>query len=726
MGGSSKKQTVGYRYYFDIHMGLGLPIDELTQIRADNKTAWSGSISENGQININAPQLFGGDSGEGGLQGTMDVLFGQEDQGVLPRLKSMLGGIVPAFRGVSTAFYSGLITSVNPYPKSWELLRRGGNRLWGSNDPWYPERQFIWLADRQIKAMNPVHILYQVHTSDLFRGWPRAWMDDAAWKAAADAVYEEGLGLCIEWKKTDSFATFRDTICDHISAEVYDDRTSGLCSIRLLRDDYNVDDLPLFTPESGLLEITEDESSSTDSVPSELLVKYTDAITGESQQVRAVNAAVAARNGGRSSETVEYVGAPTGEIAGRLATRDLRTRTSGIKRFKLVMDRRASAINPAEPFCISDPKRGIDRLVVRAGRIEDGTLSDGRITITALQDVFGLPANNLVAIPPTGWSRPDRSPQPITTQRVVEAPYMELAERIDQANLSLLDGTEAFVSSFAIAPSNLSLGYDLTDRTGYSGDFVTRDTGDWCPSGMLTEALTRTDTSVQLTDSTRFNDIENNTAAIIGDEIIRIDSINTSNGIITIARGCADTVPTAHDAGERVWFYDGFEAIDDTQYTSGTRIQAKLLTRTSEGTLDDELASTASIHLNGRQGLPYPPGRVRINNFADPDTITGDITLTWAHRDRINQADQIIDTEQSNIGPESGVTYSARLLRTDTKVVLSSQTNITATEVTLNTDYEGSIIIELWSVNSGQSSTQRHSFTVDHRIDTETDNTLGG
>lgn len=42
------------------------------------------------------------------------MLFGEEDQGVLPRLAAMLGGLVPAFRGVTTCFYSGLVTAMNP------------------------------------------------------------------------------------------------------------------------------------------------------------------------------------------------------------------------------------------------------------------------------------------------------------------------------------------------------------------------------------------------------------------------------------------------------------------------------------------------------------------------------------------------------------------------------------------------------------------------------------
>ncbi|MDF6001924.1 hypothetical protein P4050_30515 [Pseudomonas aeruginosa] len=35
------------------------------------------------------------------------------------------------------------------------------------------------------------------------------------------------------------------------------------------------------------------------------------------------------------------------------------------------------------------------------------------------------------------------------------------------------------------------------------------------------------------------------------------------------ARGRADTVPASDPAGARVWFYDTFEAVDETVYSQG-------------------------------------------------------------------------------------------------------------------------------------------------------------
>ncbi len=333
MGAKPKAQTVGFEYFFDIHFALGKKIDEVCAIRASGKTAWKGSITSNGQVRINAPDLFGGKKGEGGLDGTLDVLFGEEDQGVLPRLAAMLGGLVPAFRGVTTGFYSGLVTAMNPYPKTWEILRRGGNRLWDGN-PWYPEKQFIWLADGQIKAMNPAHILYLVYTGRDFRGLARTRMDEASWRAAADKLYAEGFGLCFEWTRSDTFANFCETVKSHIGAEVYPNRQTGQISIRLLRDDYNVADLPLFDEDSGLLEITQEKTGSTSLAPSQLIVKYIDQIDGAQRQIIVNNNAVAASQGRRSSEEIEFLGVPTGELAGRVGEREMRLKTTGLKRYK--------------------------------------------------------------------------------------------------------------------------------------------------------------------------------------------------------------------------------------------------------------------------------------------------------------------------------------------------------------------------------------------------------
>lgn len=711
MGSKPKAQTVGFRYSFDIHGAIGKAVDGLLQIRASGKTAWSGNATTSQTITINAPELFGGDKGEGGLKGRFDLMMGDEAQPVNTKLAEALGGgLVPSFRGFAGFFYSGLVTSINPYPKPWELLRY--RRMNGWDGPvWYPETCAIDLAGGQVRAMNPAHILYEVYTNrENGLGIDRSMLDDVAFRAAALKLYNEGFGLCLGWKRSaGTLADFRDQITDHIGAYCGPDRNSGLITLKLIRDDYTVANLPLFDEDTGLLSIEEDETSSALIAPSQLFVEFTDALTGETRRARAVNQAIAQLQGGPSSETKSYPGIPTGDLAARVVQRDMRVKASNLRKYKVKLDRRAASIGPADAFRIRSLKRGIAEVVVRAGRIEDGTLANGAITITALQDVFGLPSASFVAVPPSGYVPPDRTPQAISLRRLMEVPYRELAGQIDPANLALLDVTAAWLSTMAAKPSGLSLSYNVTTRPGSSGAFTDRGTADWCPTAQLVSAMpvSTAPVMVTLTNGVDLDRVTLGQAALLDDEIVRVDAIDLGTGAMTLGRGCADTVPREHAAGARVWFYDTFEGVDETEYSSGVTMQAQLLTNTSSGQLAPGLAGTDSLTLAGRQGRPYPPGRLSIGGVNWPASIVGDVVLAWAHRDRLSQADQLIDTSLGHIGPEAGTTYSCRLLRADTNAVLVSQTGISGTAATLATAYEGQIIAEVWSVRGGIESLQR-------------------
>ncbi|MEA1605726.1 LamG domain-containing protein [Pseudomonas spirodelae] len=710
MGSKPKAQTVGFRYSFDIHFGIAKAIDGILTIRASGKTAWTGNATTNQTISINAPDLFGGDKAEGGINGKLDLMLGDEDQPLNTQLADALGGLVPNFRGFAGGFFSGLVTSINPYPKKWELLRYRQLKGW-DGAVWYPETCAINLAAGQVRAMNPAHILYEVYTNrENGLGIDRSMLDDAEFRAAALKLYNEGFGLCIGWKRSSgTLADFRDQVCEHIGAYCGPDRNTGLITLKLFRDDYNVEALPLFDENRGLLSIEDEEASSALIAPSQLFVEYTDPITGESRRARAVNQAIAQRQGGPSAETVNYPWLPTADLAGRVAQRDMRIKASNLRKYKVRLDRRAADIGPGDAFRIRSLKRGIEVLVVRAGKIEDGTLADGVITITALQDVFGLPATSFVAVPPSGYVPPDRTPTAPALRRLMEVPYRELAGLVDQANLALVDVTAAWLSTLAARPTGLSLSYTILTRPG-GGSFIERGTGDWCPTALLVSAMSAEagPTVAALASAIELDQVVIGQAALLDDEIVRVDAVNLTTNQVTLARGCVDTVPAQHSAGARIWFYDGFEAADETEYTSGVIVQARILTNTSQGQLAEGLAATDSLALAGRQGRPYSPGGFKINGYGYPTVITGPMTVSWAHRDRLMQADQLIDATQGSIGPEAGVTYSARVLRADNGAVLASYVGLTGTSQVVGAIYTGDVILELWSVRGAIASLQRH------------------
>lgn len=143
MGRRNNSQVIGYRYLFGIHMGISRgPVNELVQIKVGGKNAWFGSVKDNTALFISQPDLFGGDDGEGGIRGTLTVMMGGPTQTAPSTLATVLKTPMPGFRRMFTAFFDGMVTAINPYPKKWEFRARRTTAGW-DGAPWYPEKATI-------------------------------------------------------------------------------------------------------------------------------------------------------------------------------------------------------------------------------------------------------------------------------------------------------------------------------------------------------------------------------------------------------------------------------------------------------------------------------------------------------------------------------------------------------------------------------------------------------
>ena len=123
MGGRSKKQTVGYRYYLGMHMVICHgPVDAVTEIQVADRPVWSGNLLGSGRITLDEPELFGGEKREGGIAGDVDVAFGQSTQTPNDYLISNIGTPQPAYRGLlSLILRQVYIAANNPYMKPWAV-----------------------------------------------------------------------------------------------------------------------------------------------------------------------------------------------------------------------------------------------------------------------------------------------------------------------------------------------------------------------------------------------------------------------------------------------------------------------------------------------------------------------------------------------------------------------------------------------------------------------------
>lgn len=117
----------GYRYLFGVHMGVCRgPVDEIAEIRVGDRTAWTGSVTSNQHVPIDALDLFGGEDGEGGVQGDLCVMMGNSDQVACPGLVSMLNNGSLSSASIAVYNFNVLSTEVGANARAEFGLRPNG------------------------------------------------------------------------------------------------------------------------------------------------------------------------------------------------------------------------------------------------------------------------------------------------------------------------------------------------------------------------------------------------------------------------------------------------------------------------------------------------------------------------------------------------------------------------------------------------------------------------
>ena len=757
MGSKKKKVTVGYRYSWDLFCGLGRgPINSIVAITADKKIVLLCTENEANSsctININKPNLFGGEDtgGEGGIRGSLEILMGEPNQVPTNKLRSILKGLIPGFRGLVTTFYSGLISCYSASPKPWSYRVRRTTKGWDKDNIWYPEKCLILLRDdaseitgvdaeiesryrslnklhttigipnknktkeeiekereeqkrkaeerlrkieqlrselnknvRDIHAMNPAHILFECATNS---NWGRglSWndIDIDSFKITADKLFAEKFGLCFRYNRQDQLQMFIQQILDHIGAAQYADLSTGKLKLKLIRNDYDPDKLPLFTYDNGILSVQDDDSASSDASYNEIVVTYHNPVTHEDATVRAQNLA-SIQQVGLISNSVEYKAIPTQELAARLADRDLEMNAAGITRLIIKFDRRGGILEPASCFRVSLPDRDIENMILRVGKVEEQ--NDGALLITGVQDVFSLSSTSYnTSQQKNEWVEPDNSIRAVNDVQLIELPYAVLVSTLSAADLDYIKPSAGYIGVMASAPSSSSINYILQSRAA-GAEFITQFQGDWTPNAKLVNDIEKLTTKFEIDTDYQPNIGD---GILINDEFMRIDAIE--NKTITVGRGCLDSLPSTHKSGSNIWFYIDNIETDDIDYLSSEKVDVRLLTQTNAGILDENISQIESVVMSNRQIRPYLPGNIKMNGVLYPDSVqkANSYQLTFSHRNRILQGDRLIDCCAGSIGAEIGTEYVVTIYA-EKEIIWSLKT----TESIINLPYNSTQLVK--------------------------------
>jgi hypothetical protein len=251
-----------------------------------------------------------------------------------------------------------------------------------------------------------------------------------------------------------------------------------------------------------------------------------------------------------------------------------------------------------------------------------------------------------------------------------------------------------------------------------------RGEGQWTPTETISGALGFYDTVVAFGAAADLSDLAVGEPMLVGDEFMRVDAIDDTLKQVTVARGCSDSIPTAHVSGTRAWFYEALFGSDGRDYATAEAVDVKILTATPSDRLELGDVTADTITIGGRQGRPYPPGNLKVNTdpFGTLDAAyPGEVALTWTHRDRVIQDDRLVEHGAASIGPEAGTTYTIRiydgvtLLRTTTGVTADNWTYTTAMISSDGEPTAAAWTFEVEAVRSSLVSWQKYRFDVPRR-----------
>lgn len=611
-------------------------------------------------------------------------------------------GATSVERGNTIGIAAVTVIPTCPVGSTTSFAEHGSGSPLGVTEP-----SVVCWAPHGILAMNPAHILYYARTQVDMGREPVANMNDASFRAAAAWYYQQSFGLCTEYDPAnESLDDFTTRIEKVAGCSMSRSPVDGQWYIDIANGVFDLASLPILT-DDDILDFSESPST-LDSATNSVSVQYFDPEQNETLSTAPVQAMAAIDAFGTIHDQTTYPEIPTSDLAIRVATRDLRASITPTRAFELTTTRLPYAWRVGTYFRLQSVKRGIADMVCILAEKSSGTLKSGAITVTASQDIYSLPTTTFVDTEHGVDTRPSQIPVAIVSQAAFEAPYVAVVSALSRADLAALPADVGYLMAVAADPATppTSLGYTVVVSSG--GDYAGTTHGDWCPSATVVAAAGYEDTSFTIANGYQLSLVAVGTAAQWGNEIVRVDAIDAAAGTIILGRACADTVPAQHAAGERLWFYGADVAAASSEYTSGETVDVKLLTNTGSQQLDESAATPMAVTFNGRQARPYPPAAVMLNGLdaLGVPSLTGDIAVAFAFRNRVLQADQLIDYSMANVAPETGQTLSWRVLD-PTSAVIASGSGVTANTFTVPAmTADGALTLEMWCVRDGLASWQ--------------------
>ena len=781
MGSSSKKggRRYYYRHYISLHTGVAQKMDEITSIRLGDREVWSGRISRSSVFNISDEEIFGGPEREGGINGGLTILMGEDHQVLPPYLRAKfdpaISNMIPSYRGMTSLFFHDSVVAAYDGKPIADLYDVAAGTVTPGDPGFYIQANSPYLralnvvGSRSAKGLsrvyekipraltgvssgraldsddespsgssarpfdaNPAHILFELHTNrDFGAGLPISRIDINSFEYAAETLHRENFGMSFKWVRQGRVRDIVLEVLDHINGLLYEDPRTGLLSLKLIRRDYDVNDLK--SADTSNCVVT-DFQRKTEELINEVVVTYTHPETYEEQSITVQDLGGLAAEGGTVSTGRNYYGVHDAELAKRLGERDLRLESYPLATAEIDLFREFWDVRPGDVIRLRSPEDADDTIIMRVISTEDDTTGSRAVRIRAVEDIFSLDSSQIVTLPTELFDNFGTSTGRYGHIQALTMPYtFSVLAGLREAGD---DGEDYPEVHFGALASSADTGIDFYDITGRimgplgSSRFGTLSTNSIVPRGMLCNTIdAAAETTVHPPDMiSNGKSPEVETLLIIGtggDDDIEIAGIRSigADGSYIVRRGLLDTIPRTWAAGTPVWFVSRSmtfwdrtprAAFENTQY----RIHAKGRLRTAS---PDDLA-LQNFTLGERPYQPFRPANVTVGGvsfgsyFSPARRI---VPVSWSNRNRYSEDATFLAWDDDTVTPEVGQTTEIEILRLPSREVLWSQTGLTGTSYVIPQTVavndliaEERVTVRILSRRDGLPSLQAHEIEV--------------
>ena len=718
-------------YYLSFHLGFCHgPVDALMEVRMKDKNLLDETYGDApATITVQKNDLFGGNLREGGAVGVIDYLPGRLEQ-VAPDTLAQRCGLpveqMPGYRELATLWFHGGGVSGMP-----------GFKV-GSNQPTvnavearfrrYPRTPIgnggvIPSPDEKYHDVNPAHIIYEALTNPSWgMGGLASQIEQSTFASAAATLFAEDFGLTMFWTAQAEIESFIEEVLTHINGMYFFNPYTGKGHLKLLRQDYDINNIPSVGP--NIAELVTFRRPQWGETVNEIILTWTNPESEEEETITYQDLGNIAMQGEVVSENRNCYGIRNATLAGKVCLRELEQASSPLATATIKVDRTLHRWLPGDVFKFEWPQLDIQQLIFRIIDIDWGKPEDAKITLKVAEDVFGAEFAVYDLPPGSEWEDPGKDPNDpgyIDWEWVFRAmPFSLINAGAAGTDFELTDDLyNEIVIGMYLLPNEDQ--YDLKSFIPYApqidaigeASFISLGERQAVGHTKLVSAIGQAVRSTITIEPTTFWPAPQRGS--IGfffseggsrkeefdEEWFQFEDF-LGNGQWVIRRAILDTVPREWPSGTRIVIMtEDFDAYDASGRHADTNEEYQFQYRTSLGISD--MSTSRFTNRPDRPYRPYRPANCKIESvmfgfedqtqdtpgtpgaWLDDDHVprSWDISVSWSRRNRFLEDNVYLAWDDPDVPPEDGQTTELHFIEPDGTIYHKIE-GLTGTSTTFN------------------------------------------